>query len=327
MLLVTGGAGYIGSHFVKLYLDRNPDVKLVVIDNLSTGHREALLESDRVIFVEEDVSGLQTLEDIFRTYPVSAVVHFANNAYVGESQKNPGKYLKNNVVNGLNLLDVMEAAGVRKFIYSSSCAVYGKQQTESIDESHPISPVNVYGLTKKMFEEALAAYAEQLGWSYIALRYFNAAGADADGLIGESHSPETHLIPNALKAAAGKKQCVDIFGEDYDTPDGTCIRDYVHVNDLCEGHIRALDFLDTTNGGETINLGSAEGTSVRQILDMCSEVTGCEIAERVLPRRDGDPVKLVASAKKAEELLKWSPSRSLREIIRSAWMWEQSPRY
>lgn len=328
MILVTGGAGYVGSHFIKTYLALNPDSEVVVVDNLSEGHKEALDFSDRIRLYDYDIGNVVDMELLLTRYPFRAVVHFAASCYVGESQLNPVKYFQNNVVNSLNLFRSLKAAGLRRVVFSSSCATYGIPQVLPITESHPQEPVNIYGLTKLMVEKALGAYADTLGWSYVALRYFNAAGADDHSLLGEHHEPETHLIPLVLQAALGKRPAIEIYGEDYPTPDGTCIRDYIHVNDLATAHCQALQYLEEHPGcKEAINLGTASGASVREIIELSRQVTGRDIPVTVAPRRDGDPPSLVANPDKAKALLGWEPRYDLQQIIETAWAWEQNPRY
>jgi UDP-glucose 4-epimerase len=327
MILVTGGAGYIGSHFVKYYLSQPNASEVVVVDNLSEGYREALSFSNAIHFHQENIGNPEGMKAIFKTYPVEAVVHFAASCYVGESQHDPAKYFENNVVNSLRLFQAMEESGVRQIVFSSTCATYGNPITVPIDEKHPQNPINIYGLTKLMIEQALRGYSETKGWSFTALRYFNAAGADVEGLIGEHHDPETHLIPLILQAALGKRPAIQVFGNDYDTPDGTCIRDYIHVNDLASAHWKALERLKQQVGGEAINLGTTHGYSVLEVIDVCKQVTGLNIQIDMSPRRDGDPPKLVANADKAHGLLGWTPDYTLQSIIETAWNWEQNRRY
>lgn len=327
MILVTGGAGYIGSQFVRTYLDRFPDARVVVVDNLVEGHKESLQVMPRLSFLEEDIGDYDAMIKIFAEYDIEAVVHFAAFCYVGESQTNPGKYFDNNVARSINLFRAMEASGVRKIVFSSTCASYGVPDKVPITENHPQNPINVYGLSKLLIEKILGGYADTTGWSYVALRYFNAAGADESGEIGESHDPETHLIPLALKAAKGELDHLDIFGDDYDTPDGTCIRDYIHVADLAEAHWRSLDYLKSNSGGTAINLGTTCGASVKEVIDLCREVTGRDIKSKVGTRRAGDPARLVADATRAGTLLGWKPRFDLRKIIETAWNWETKRRY
>lgn len=327
MILVTGGAGYIGSHFVDTYLAQSTSNQVVVIDDLSEGHREALSTDSRVQFFQENVGNLPAIKEILAGFPIEACVHFAASCYVGESQKNPAKYFQNNVINGLNLIRALHESDITKFVLSSTCAVYGNPKQLPIDEMHVQDPINVYGLTKHMLEQSLAAYASQCGWSYVALRYFNAAGADENGKLGESHSPETHIIPLALQTALGRLKELEIYGDDYDTPDGTCIRDYIHVTDLSLAHCLALDLMSAGKRAEAINLGTTTGASVKEIVDLCRLVSGKEIPVKISPRRDGDPPKLVANNDKAKAVLGWSPKFELERIIRTAWQWEQNRRY
>jgi UDP-glucose 4-epimerase len=327
MILVTGGAGYIGSHFVKVYLDQHPGSEVVVVDNLSEGHREALAFSDKIHLVPENIGNPEGMKAVFARYAVEAVVHFAASCYVGESQENPTKYFHNNDINTLHLLAAMEAAGVTKLVFSSTCATYGNPVRLPIDETHPQQPINVYGLTKLIIEMALKAYCERLNWRVTALRYFNAAGADDSGLLGEHHDPETHLIPLVLKVAHGERAAAEIYGDDYDTPDGTCIRDYIHVNDLADAHCRALNKLESQTGFEAVNLGTTTGASVKEVIDLCREITGHAIPVNVTPRRPGDPATLVANADKAFSLLGWKTQYDLRRIIETAWAWEQNPQF
>lgn len=327
MILVTGGAGYIGSHFVRTYLSRNPGHEVVIVDNLSEGHKESLPDTKRVRFYQADVGDTQAIKQIVSDNNVEAVVHFASSCYVGESQQNPPKYFHNNAINGLKLLEALHQCQVRRFVFSSTCAIYGTPKSTPIDETHAPSPINVYGLTKQMLEMALAVYAEKCGWSYLALRYFNAAGADDSGEIGESHDPETHIIPLALQAACGRRPLLEIYGDDYDTADGTCIRDYIHVNDLAVAHCQALDLISSRQTADVINLGTTTGASVKEIVDMCAKVTGGEIPIQIKPRRDGDPPCLVANNNKAKAVLGWQPGYDLRRIVETAWNWEQKRRY
>ena len=327
MILVTGGAGYVGSHFVLTYLARNPQAEVVVVDNFVEGHKEALPASDRVRLVQEDIGDQEAMRTAIAQFPITAVVHFAAFCYVGESQQNPVKYFHNNVVNTMRLLSVMNELGVKKFVFSSSCATYGNPVSLPIDETHPQNPVNVYGTTKLMTEQALRSLAIASDWSFVALRYFNAAGADDSGRIGESHDPETHIIPLALQTAAGKREFVQVYGNDYDTPDGTCIRDYIHVNDLATAHCQALERVHDQQVQEAINLGTAHGASVKEVIAMCKEVSGNDISVQMSPRRSGDPPVLVAANEKAISVLGWKPTYDLKRIIETAWKWEQNRRY
>lgn len=326
MILVTGGAGYIGSHFVRHHLKQHPTAKLLVVDDVSEGHRQSL-DGLQVSFEQQNIGDYEAMKKLLEKNAVTSVVHFAANAYVGESQQNPNKYFHNNVVNTINMFRAMEDVGVRKIVFSSTCATYGMPQYLPIDENHSQNPINNYGLTKKIVEQVLSGYAATAGWSYVALRYFNAAGADDSGLTGESHDPETHLIPLVLQAAAGKIPHVEIYGDDYDTPDGTCIRDYIHVNDLADAHSKALALLESETGADAINLGTTYGASVKEVIKVCSEVTGKEIPQKISPRRSGDPSRLVANAEKAGRRLDWMPVYDLRRIVETAWNWQQRPKF
>ena len=326
MILVTGGAGYVGSHFLKQHLARQ-GAEVVVVDDLSNGHKEAL-PSERAHFFRCSIGDQEALESIFAQFKIDAVVHFAAFAYVGESQEEPFKYFNNNFVESLRLFEMMERHGVRKLVFSSSCATYGSPQYVPIDEQHQQKPINVYGNTKLMVEQMLQSLAQTKNWSSVALRYFNAAGAASDGSIGESHAPETHLLPLVLQTALGNPPTVSINGDDYDTQDGTCIRDYIHVNDLARAHEQALDLLRESDcGAECINLGSEQGASVLEVIGLCREVTGRDVAVRVGPRRIGDPPKLIADAAKARRVLGWQPRSDLRSIVETAWKWEQNRKF
>jgi UDP-glucose 4-epimerase len=298
---------------------------VVVVDNLCEGHRQALPPNCQ--FVECGVGDQKALDKIFSENKIEAVVHFAANAYVGESQEDPFKYLHNNVVQTINLFEAMERHRVRKLVFSSTCATYGVPDYVPLDEDHPQRPVNVYGNTKVIVEKIMQSLAETKQWSFVALRYFNAAGAADDGSIGESHAIETHLIPLALKAALGTVPHLNVLGDDYPTKDGTCIRDYIHVNDLASAHEQALDLLNSKQTAEYINLGTEKGMSVKEVIDVCAAVTGKEIPVRIAPRRFGDPPVLVANAEKARKCLGWQPKYDLQKIVESAWKWEQNRRY
>ncbi len=318
-ILVMGGAGYIGSHMVKMLLEQS--FRVVTLDNLATGNRQSVLGGD---FVQGDVGDPLLLERLFTGYSFAGVMHFASHIQVGESVTDPAKYYRNNVSNTLILLDAMRKHGVGCFIFSSSAAVYGEPLTVPITESHPKNPINPYGRSKWMIEEVLADYDLAYGLRSVCFRYFNAAGADPGGAIGECHTPETHLIPLVLMAASGRRPQVKLFGEDYDTPDGTCIRDYVHVNDLCQAHLLALESLLQGGGSAAFNLGNGGGFSVREVMAAAERVTGRKIPVVVAPRRAGDPARLVADASLAHQELGWRPQYSeLEQIIRHAWQWEQ----
>ncbi|MFZ2197770.1 MAG: UDP-glucose 4-epimerase GalE [Thermodesulfovibrionales bacterium] len=318
-ILITGGAGYIGSHTNKELNKKGYGT--VVVDNLSRGHRDFVKWGELRIC---DLAEVDALRNIFRSFPIKAVVHFAAFAYVGESFDDPQRYYVNNVLNTINLLSVMREFDVRYLIFSSSCATYGNPVTSPIAETHPQNPISPYGRSKFMAENILADYARAYGLQYVSLRYFNAAGADIDGEIGERHDPETHLIPLVLDVAAGKRDYVEIFGSDYETPDGTCIRDYVHVTDLANAHILALEHLLSGGGSEVFNLGSGSGYSVREIIRAAGNVTQKEISTREAGRRKGDPAVLICSSEKIKKTLSWEPKfGSLDAILNTAWNWHR----
>ncbi len=318
-ILVTGGAGYIGSHMVKTLLEAGFGV--VTIDNLSGGYRDAVLGGS---FVEGDISNTQLVEHVLRDHQVSAVMHFASFIQVGESVTNPGKYYRNNLADTVLLLETMRACNVKKFIFSSSAAVYGEPQSVPIPETHPKSPVNAYGRTKWMVEQILSDLDRSDNFRSISLRYFNAAGADPAGVLGERHEPETHLIPLVLRAALGIAPHIKVFGSDYDTPDGTCIRDYVHVVDLCQAHLLALERLLEGSKSAAFNLGNGNGFSVQELIETAMRVTGRDIPIVFASRRPGDPARLIADSSLVREHLKWQPRyERLDTIIEHAWVWEQ----
>ena len=313
-ILVVGGAGYIGSICAELLLDEGHEVE--VFDNLTEGHRAAI--DPRARFVEGDLQNRQAIEAALTTARPDAVMHFAANALVGESMQNPSKYFRNNIGNGLNLLDAMVATGVRQLVFSSTCAIFGPPERVPIDESLPARPINPYGESKLAFEKILRWYDEIHGLRFVSLRYFNAAGASEK--FGEDHRVETHLIPNVLKVALGEKPHVEIYGTDYETPDGTCIRDYIHIVDLANAHILALGAAKS----EFYNLGTGGGCSVREMIAACRKITGCKIDIVEKPRRPGDPPRLIASSEKIKKELGWQPHfQSLEAIIESAWKWHQ----
>ena len=317
MILVFGGAGYVGSHTVKHLLDNG--YSCVVADNLIYGHREAV--DPRAEFVHADLADKYSLQQLFDTHKIEAVIHFAAFTYVGESVTDPQKYYINNVVGTTNLLNAMLQHGVKKIVFSSTCATYGEPQYIPMDEKHPQSPINPYGRTKLMIEQIFADYERAYGLKHIALRYFNAAGCAQDGSIGESHNPETHLIPLVLKAIKGERANIKIFGTDYDTPDGTCLRDYIHVEDLALAHRLALEKLDDYSG--CINLGTGIPTSVKEIISAAENVSGLKCPVEIAPRRAGDPAKLYADNRKAKEILGWQPRYTqIEDIISTAWNWE-----
>ncbi|MDP3321970.1 MAG: UDP-glucose 4-epimerase GalE [Hydrogenophaga sp.] len=318
-ILVVGGAGYIGSHMVKHVGLAGSAV--TTLDNLSGGHRDAVLHGE---FVQGDIADRALLDRLLAEGGFDAVMHFASFIQVGESVVAPAKYYQNNVVNTLNLLDAMVAAGVKRFIFSSTAAIFGEPQSDTIDEQHRLQPINPYGRTKLMVEQALADYDRAYGLKSVCLRYFNAAGADPEGQLGERHEPETHLIPLVLQAASGRRPHISVFGRDYDTPDGTCIRDYVHINDLCQAHGLALQSLMGGAGSQAYNLGNGSGFSVQQVIDTAREVTGREIPVVYAERRAGDPARLVADSRAATAQLGWKPQlAALETLIGHAWAWEQ----
>jgi UDP-glucose 4-epimerase len=313
-ILVVGGAGYIGSVCAEFLLDEGHNVS--IFDNLSEGHRAAI--DSRAQFTEGDLQDRPLIEKTLSKQKPDAVMHFAANALVGESMQNPSKYFRNNVANGLNLLDAMVATGVGKIIFSSTCAIFGPPEKLPIEETTPKQPINPYGESKLTFEKILRWYDEIHGVKFVSLRYFNAAGASAN--FGEDHRCETHLIPNVLKVALGEKANVEIFGTDYETPDGTCIRDYIHIIDLARAHMLALG----SSKSEFYNLGTGGGASVRQVIDSCRKVTGRKIDVLEKPRRPGDPPRLIATSEKIKRELGWKPQfQSLDKIVESAWKWHQ----
>lgn len=316
MLLIVGGAGYIGSHINKMLYCRGRET--LVLDSLVCGHRDAVRWGR---FIEGDMADEALLDKIFRENEIEAVLHFSAFIDVAESVQSPARYYQNNVVNTLRLLAAMMRHGVKTFVFSSTCATYGVPQEIPILEEMPQQPVNPYGWTKLMVERILTDYQQAYGLNYCVLRYFNAAGADPEGEIGERHDPETHLIPLVLEAASGHRGAVTVYGSDYSTPDGTCVRDYIHVNDLAEAHIRALDYIGAHPGAADFNLGSGVGYSVREVIAMAQRVTGREIPVVYGPRRQGDPPALVGSAAKARRLLQWEPAFDLRGIMETAWRW------
>jgi UDP-glucose 4-epimerase len=335
MILITGGLGYVGSHFALEYL-QDQDSSVVIVDDLSLGHREVLdaLPVDRVHFYEGRVGDDRLLAKILETHgqKLQAVVHFAARAYVGESQVEPFLYFDRNVIETLKLLQAVVEAGIKRFVFSSTCSTFGNPQYTPLDEKHPQKPINTYGSSKLMLEEALRALALSRSLKFVMLRYFNAAGADFGCRIGESHEPETHLIPLAIQAALGKRDRLSVYGNDYDTPDGTCIRDYIHVQDLAQAHIKALNMLGqndfsgdleaSNNLGLAVNLGTSTGSSIMQVMAAIQKVSGRPVPHVFEPRRPGDPGVLVADNSKARDVLGWSPQYNLEQIIESAYRWE-----
>lgn len=319
ILLVIGGCGYIGSHMVKCLLDAGHQV--VVLDDLSAGYSDSMLGGE---LVQGDCGDRTVLDELFSSRRFDGVLHFASLIQVGESVTNPAKYYQANVAKTLNLIEAMQAHSVGPLIFSSTAAVFGEPVYTPIDEAHPRQPINPYGMSKHMVEQILADFDHAYGLRSVALRYFNAAGADPGGRIGERHEPETHLIPLALHAVLGKRPPLKVFGRDYDTPDGTCVRDYIHVDDLADAHLRALEYL--WEGGKTtvFNLGNGAGFSVQEVLDSVERVTGKAVPCEDAPRREGDPARLVADASRAKEVLQWQPRYAeLDTIVAHAWQWEQ----
>lgn len=318
-ILVVGGAGYIGTHMVKDLLRAGYSV--VVLDNLSKGHRELIPGGT---FVEGDLGDNALLDRLFTEQDISAVMHFAAFSLVGESVQEPLAYYRNNVARTVELLDAMRRHDITRFIFSSTAAVYGEPVTTPISEDHPNQPTNPYGASKLAVERMLADCAAAYGLRYIALRYFNAAGADAEGGLGERHEPESHLIPLVLQTATGERDAIQIYGEDYPTPDGTCLRDYVHVSDLAQAHLLALESLLGDGANAIYNLGNSKGYSVREVIDIARRITGRPITTRSAARRPGDPAVLVADSRKIRKALGWQPRyEQLEAIIASAWEWHQ----
>ena len=325
MILVTGGAGYIGSHCVLALLKKNHDV--VIFDSLETGHQETietLKKEGNVEFVQGNLQNLSDINKVFDSYKIDAVVHFAAFSLVAESVKNPQKYYYNNVYGTLNLLNAMMEHDVRKIVFSSTAATYGEPIYTPIDENHPQSPINPYGSTKLMVEKIMDDYDKAYNLKSIRLRYFNVAGADAQTRIGEWHNPESHLIPNILKSTFNGGKTFELYGTDYNTKDGTCERDYINVEDLANAHILALEYLN--NGGETnfFNLGTKQGNTVQEVFKTCEKITEKNIPVNLQPRREGDPASLVADNTKAEKILGWRAEHSLEDSISSAYAWEKT---
>ena len=320
-ILVLGGAGYIGSHAVDQLI--NKGYKVVVIDNLLTGHRAAVHKE--ATFYEGDIRDKAFVTSVFEKETIEGVIHFAASSLVGESVEKPLKYFNNNVYGMQIVLEVMEAFDVKNIVFSSTAATYGEPEVSPIVETTPTNPKNPYGESKLIMEKMMKWCDNAYGMKYVALRYFNVAGAKRDATIGEDHTPETHLVPIILQVALGQREALSIFGDDYDTPDGTCIRDYVHVEDLIAAHILALEYLKAGNESNVFNLGSNNGYSVKEMLDAAREVTRKEIPAIVAPRRAGDPSSLVASSAKASEVLGWKPEYTdVKKIIETAWNWHVS---
>lgn len=317
-ILITGGAGYIGSHVVKELLLQGH--KPIVLDNLQTGHRKAITDAP---LIEGDLSDQERTAEIFQANSIDTVMHFAGDCLVGESVQNSLKYFNNNVKNGMKLIEIIEQFDVRKFVFSSSAAIYGEPKEVPISEEHPCAPTNPYGETKWIFEKILQAFSDAGQLDFISLRYFNAAGADPEAGLGEDHSPETHLIPLVIKSALDGSS-VPVYGTDYDTPDGTCIRDYIHVIDLARAHILALHKLERERKSAIYNLGNGNGYSVREVIETVRKITGRNVVSVDSPRRPGDPARLVASSEKIRKELAWNPEYpDLEMIVKTAWEWHR----
>lgn len=320
-ILVLGGAGYIGSHAVYQLIDQGYDA--IVVDNLQTGHADAV--HPKAKFYEGDIRDKEFLRGVFEKEKIKGVLHFAANSLVGESMEKPLEYFNNNVYGTQVLLETMVEFGVKNIVFSSTAATYGEQTVMPITEDMPANPTNAYGETKLAMEKIMKWCEVAYGLKYVSLRYFNVAGARQSGEIGEDHQPETHLIPLILQVPLVQREFISIFGDDYDTEDGTCIRDYIHVEDLIDAHILALRYLQNGGGSEIINLGSGQGFSVKEMIEAARKVTGHEIPAKVVPRRSGDPSRLIASSEKAKKVLGWKPERtSVEQILADAWQWHQN---
>jgi len=324
-ILVTGGAGYIGSHFVK-YIKQNSNFEIIIFDNLSRGNLASV--PDGVAFKNVDLRNKTDLKNAFEEFSkIDIIVHFAAFAYVGESVENPALYYENNVAGSINLASVAALNGVKHFVFSSTCSLYGNPERIPISENESVKPINPYAQTKLMIENVLRDFDSAYGMKNVCLRYFNAAGADFEGKIGESHDPEPHLIPLVLQTALGKREKILIFGDDYNTEDGTCIRDYIHINDLADAHLKAIEYLKNGNNSDIFNLGTGEGYSVKQIIDTAKEITGINFRSEIVERRAGDPDILVADNSKAKSVLGWNPKYGLNDIITSAWNWHRNQKF
>ena len=320
-ILVLGGAGYIGSHTVYELIDNGEDV--VIIDNLLTGHKEAIHPKAR--FYKGDIRDREFLDDVFKKEKIDAVIHFAACSLVGESMEKPLKYYDNNLCGTKILLDSMVANGIDKIVFSSTAATYGEPEKVPILETDRTEPTNTYGETKLSMEKMFKWVGKAHGLRYVSLRYFNACGAHISGQIGEDHNPESHLIPLILQVPNGKREYISIFGDDYDTKDGTCVRDYIHVTDLAQAHILAVKYLQSGNESNIFNLGNGVGFTVKEVIDTAKKVTSHPIPAKITPRRAGDPAQLIASSEKAKEILGWTPEHnSLEEIISTAWNWHKN---
>jgi UDP-glucose 4-epimerase len=321
-ILVTGGAGYIGSHTVLAL--KQAGYEVLILDNLVYGHRDLVEQVLKVELIEGDTGDRDLLDKLFKSRNIAAVMHFSAYAYVGESVSNPAKYYRNNVIGTITLLEAMLAASVNKFVFSSTCATYGVPEIVPIPEDHPQNPINPYGATKLMVERILSDFSEAYDFRSVRFRYFNAAGADPQGKLGEDHNPETHLIPLVLQTALGKRESISIFGTDYPTDDGTCVRDYIHVSDLADAHVLGLEYLLKGGDSTFFNLGNSNGFSVKEIIEAARDITGKDIKAVECDRRPGDPPALIGSAAKAKKILGWQPQyTSIKDIMTHAWEWHQ----
>lgn len=321
-ILVTGGAGYIGSHTVLAL--KQAGYEVLILDNLVYGHRDLVEQVLKVELIEGDTGDRDLLDKLFKSRNIAAVMHFSAYAYVGESVSNPAKYYRNNVIGTITLLEAMLAASVKNFVFSSTCATYGVPEVVPIPEDHPQNPINPYGATKLMVERILSDFNEAYDFKSVRFRYFNAAGANPEGLLGEDHNPETHLIPLVLQTALGKRESISIFGTDYPTDDGTCVRDYIHVSDLADAHVLGLEYLLKGGDSTFFNLGNGNGFSVKEIIEAARLVTGKDIKAVECDRRLGDPPALIGSAEKARKILGWQPQyTSIKDIMTHAWEWHQ----
>lgn len=322
-VLVTGGAGYIGSHFVRILHENK--IECIVLDNLSRGHKESIPKDIPLEVV--DLLNFEAVKQVLEKHSIDAIVHFAALAYVGESVDNPILYYQNNVVGSFNLIRAAVEAKVKKFVFSSTCSLYGNPERIPISEEQKTNPINPYAQTKLIIENMLRDFEAAYGIKSVCLRYFNAAGADFSGEIGESHEPEPHLIPIVINTALGLREDVSIFGNDYETDDGTCVRDYIHINDLGDAHLRALKYLDANGSSQIINLGTGVGNSVEEIIYKTEKITQKSIKRKIVERRTGDPAILIADNAKAKKILGWEPKHNLEEIISSAYKWHTEKRY
>ena len=324
MILITGGAGYIGSHTAINFL--NAGYEVVIFDNLENGHIETvnvLKQIGKVHFIKGDLRNIQDIEDVFKNYDIDTVIHFAGFIQVEESVKNPSKYYRNNIIGSLNLFDSMVSNNVKKIVFSSTCAIYGEPVYTPLDENHPKKPINPYGKTKFMIEEILEDYDKAYDLKSIKLRYFNVAGADSQIRIGEWHEPETHLIPNILKSVFEKNNTFKIFGTDYNTPDGTCIRDYVNVEDMAMAHLQAYLYLKENMVSDVFNIGTENGVSVKEVFKIAEKITENHIDVEYEQRRSGDAAILYANAEKAKSILKWKSKKTIEDSIKTAYLWEE----